>query len=45
MIMSDFSSSTNLPRTCVLAMILVVILVAILMCGLKGSEAAHRSIN
>jgi spermidine/putrescine transport system permease protein len=45
MIMSDFSSSTNLPRTCVLALILVLILVGILLCGLKGSESAHRSIN
>jgi spermidine/putrescine transport system permease protein len=45
MIMSDFSSSTNLPRTCVLALILVLILVTILLSGLKGSEAAHRSIN
>jgi ABC-type spermidine/putrescine transport system permease subunit I len=45
MIMSDFSSSTNLPRTCVLALILVLILVSILLSGLKGSEAAHRSIS
>jgi spermidine/putrescine transport system permease protein len=45
MIMSDFSSSTNLPRTCVLAIILVLILVTILISGLKGSEAAQRSIS
>jgi spermidine/putrescine transport system permease protein len=45
MIMNDFSSSTNLPRTCVLALILVLILVTILLSGLKASEAAHRSIN
>ena len=45
MIMSDFSSSTNLPRTCVLAIILVLILCTILISGLKGSEAAQRSIS
>jgi spermidine/putrescine transport system permease protein len=45
MIMSDFSSSTNLPRTCVLAFILVLILVSILLVGLKGTEAAQRSIG
>jgi spermidine/putrescine transport system permease protein len=45
MIMNDFSSSTNLPRTCVLALILVLIMVSILLVGLKGTEAAQRSIN
>ena len=45
MIMSDYSGSTNLPRTCVLAIIMVLILVAILLSGLKGSEAAQRSIS
>lgn len=45
MIMNDFSSSTNLPRTCVLAFILVLILVGILLAGLKGTEAAQRSIG
>jgi ABC-type spermidine/putrescine transport system permease subunit I len=45
MIMNDFSSSTNLPRTCVLALILVLILVTILLSGLKATEAAQRSIN
>ena len=45
MIMNDFSSSTNLPRTCVLAFILVLILASILLIGLKGTEAAQRSIG
>jgi ABC-type spermidine/putrescine transport system permease subunit I len=45
MIMSDYTGSTNLPRVCVLAIIMVLILVAILMAGLKGSEAAQRSIS
>ncbi|RWC50524.1 ABC transporter permease [Mesorhizobium sp.] len=44
-IMSDYSGSTNLPRVCVLAIIMVLILVFILMAGMKGSEAAQRSIS
>jgi ABC-type spermidine/putrescine transport system permease subunit I len=44
-IMSDYSGSTNLPRVCVLAIIMVLILITILMSGLKGSEAAQRSIR
>lgn len=45
MIMSDYASSTNLPRTSVLAMFMVAILVAILLVGLKAAERAQRSIS
>lgn len=44
MIMGDYASSTNLPRTCALAMILVLILVGILMVGLKATERAQRAV-
>lgn len=45
MIMNDYASSTNLPRTCALAMILVLILVSILMVGLKAAEKAQKEIS
>ena len=42
MIMNDYASSTNLPQTSVLAMIMVLILVAILLVGLKAAESAQK---
>ena len=44
MIMSDYASSTNLPRTCALAMILVLILACILVAGLRAAERAQRAV-
>ncbi len=45
MIMSDYASSTNLPRTSVLAVILVLIMVVILVVGLKATDKAQKSIS
>jgi len=45
MIMNDYASSTNLPQTSVLAMIMVLILVAILLVGLKASERAQQQMT
>ncbi len=45
MIMSDYASSTNLPRTSVLAVILVVIMVIILVAGLLATDRAQKSIS
>lgn len=45
MIMSDYASSTNLPRTSVLALILVAIMVIILIVGLKATDKAQKSIS
>ena len=45
MIMNDYASSTNLPQTSVLAMIMVLILVAILLVGLKAAESAQKQIT
>jgi spermidine/putrescine transport system permease protein len=42
MIMNDYASSTNLPQTSVLAMIMVLILVTILLVGLKAAESAQK---
>ena len=45
MIMNDYASSTNLPRTSALAMILVLILLAILALGLHLTDKAQKSIS
>jgi len=45
MIMNDYASSTNLPQTSVLAMIMVLILVAVLLVGLKAAESAQKQIT
>jgi ABC-type spermidine/putrescine transport system permease subunit I len=45
MIMNDYASSTNLPRTSVLAMIMVLIMVMILVIGLFAAERAQKSIS
>jgi spermidine/putrescine transport system permease protein len=45
MIMNDYASSTNLPQTSVLAMIMVLILVAVLLVGLKAAESAQKQMT
>ncbi|MDH0873173.1 ABC transporter permease [Agrobacterium pusense] len=45
MIMSDYSSSTNLPRTSALATILIVVMVASLMIGFIAADRARRRIS
>jgi spermidine/putrescine transport system permease protein len=45
MIMNDYASSTNLPQTSVLAMIMVLILVAILLVGLKAADRAQKQMT
>jgi spermidine/putrescine transport system permease protein len=45
MIMNDYASSTNLPQTSVLAMIMVLILVAVLLIGLKAADKAQKEIT
>lgn len=45
MIMNDYASSTNLPQTSVLAMIMVLILVAVLVIGLKAADKAQKEIT
>jgi spermidine/putrescine transport system permease protein len=42
MIMNDYASSTNLPQTSVLAMVMVLILVGVLLVGLKAAETAQK---
>ncbi|MFK0335257.1 ABC transporter permease [Rhizobium sp. NPDC090275] len=42
MIMSDYSSSTNLPRTSALATILIVVMIAALVIGFVAAERARR---
>jgi spermidine/putrescine transport system permease protein len=44
MIMSDYSSSTNLPRTSALATILIVVMIAALIIGFITAERARRRI-
>lgn len=45
MIMSDYSSSTNLPRTSALATILIVVMVAALVAGFAAATAARRRVS
>ena len=45
MIMSDYSSSTNLPRTSALATILIVVMVAALVAGFAAATSARRSVS
>jgi spermidine/putrescine transport system permease protein len=45
MIMSDYSSSTNLPRTSALATILIVVMVAALGLGFIAADRARRRIS
>jgi spermidine/putrescine transport system permease protein len=45
MIMNDYASSTNLPQTSVLAMVMVLILVAVLLIGLKSAERAQKQMS
>jgi len=45
MIMNDYASSTSLPQTSVLAMIMVLILVAVLVIGLKAADKAQKEIT
>lgn len=45
MIMSDYSSSTNLPRTSALATILIAVMVATLMLGFVAADRARRRIS
>jgi spermidine/putrescine transport system permease protein len=45
MIMNDYASSTNLPQTSVLAMIMVLILVVVLLIGLKAADKAQKEIT
>lgn len=45
MIMSDYSSSTNLPRTSALATILIVVMVATLVAGFALATAARRRVT
>jgi spermidine/putrescine transport system permease protein len=42
MIMSDYSSSTNLPRTSALATILIVVMIAALVVGFIAADRARR---
>jgi spermidine/putrescine transport system permease protein len=45
MIMNDYASSTNLPQTSVLAMVMVLILVMVLLAGLKAAESAQKQMT
>jgi spermidine/putrescine transport system permease protein len=45
MIMNDYASSTNLPQTSVLAMIMVLILVMVLLVGLKAADRAQKQMT
>jgi spermidine/putrescine transport system permease protein len=45
MIMNDYASSTNLPQTSVLAMVMVLILVFVLLVGLKAAESAQKQMT
>ena len=45
MIMSDYSSSTNLPRTSALATILIVVMVAALVGGFAAAASARRKVS
>ncbi|KAA2313892.1 ABC transporter permease [Pseudooceanicola sediminis] len=45
MIMSDYSSATNLPRTSALATILIVVMVAALVAGVALATAARRKVS
>lgn len=45
MIMSDYSSSTNLPRTSALATILIIVMVAALALGFVAADRARRRIG
>ena len=42
MIMNEYASSTNLPRTSALAMILVLVMVVMLVAGLQGAAEARQ---
>ncbi len=42
MIIREYASSTNLPRTSALAMILVVMLVVILVIGVAAADKAQK---
>ena len=44
MIMSDYSSSTNLPRTSALATILIIVMIAVLVVGFIAADRARRRI-
>jgi spermidine/putrescine transport system permease protein len=44
-IMNDYASSTNLPQTSVLAMIMVLILVSVLLIGFKAADTAQKQIT
>lgn len=45
MIMNDYASSTNLPQTSVLAMVMVLILVMVLLVGLKAADSAQKQMT